>query len=111
MNTLPDNIKAQIYEYDNTYRDQFDNAMDELEDKTKISFKQGGFGGRDDILGIVWLLSIGEMSHYIFTFEYSYCELCGDVCWDRICDVCLSQGITDFDAVSQYPSLLSANTG
>ena len=30
MNTLPDNIKSLMYEYDNTYRDTFDNVMVEM---------------------------------------------------------------------------------
>ena len=30
MNTLPDNIKSLIFEYDNTYRDTFDNVIVEM---------------------------------------------------------------------------------
>ena len=36
MNTLPDNIKSMIYQYDNTYRDKFNTVMDELTNRIVV---------------------------------------------------------------------------
>ena len=36
MNTLPDHVKALIYEYDNTYHDIYDGVMDQLINTTII---------------------------------------------------------------------------
>ena len=36
MNTLPDQVKQIIYEYDNTYHEIYDGVMDELINKTII---------------------------------------------------------------------------
>ena len=37
MNTLPDQVKQIIYEYDNTYHAIYDGVMDELVNKTFIN--------------------------------------------------------------------------
>ena len=37
MNTLPDQVKQIIYEYDNTYHEIYDEVMDELINKTIIN--------------------------------------------------------------------------
>ena len=41
MNTLPDQVKHIIYEYDNTYHEIYDGVMDELINKTSIKARIG----------------------------------------------------------------------
>ena len=41
MNTLPDHVKALIYEYDNTYHDIYDGVMDQLINTTIIKARIG----------------------------------------------------------------------
>ena len=80
MNTLPDNVKALIYEYDNTYKDEFNNVLEQL------------------LCGVC------------------YCGWCGARQWTWTDCCCMNKReyrdvVWDCDAISQYPSLLSANTG
>ena len=39
MNTLPDQVKQIIHEYDNTYHEIYDGVMDELRNKTILTGK------------------------------------------------------------------------
>ena len=39
MNSLPDQVKQIIYEYDNTYHEIYDGVMDELRNKTIMTGK------------------------------------------------------------------------